>query len=412
MMNYSACVIGLGYVGLPLLHELGKADLNVIGFDVDRLHVENLKQGLVRIEDLDVKEFNKLVQNGRIQITSELESELTSDSYIICVPTPLDEKKIPDLTYVISAANYISKFLKNRCLVVLESTTYPGTTEILLKNIFDNHNKILGIDYLLGYSPERIDPGQKEFSFKDIPKVIAGYDEDSLAAVKELYSKICSQVVIAKSLKVAEMSKLLENTFRHINIALVNELKQVCDLLEINVWEVIKCAETKPYGFMSFKPGIGVGGHCIPIDPNYLAFEIKNKFGKSFRFIDLANKINEEMPRYTVDLIKNKLKSLEITLNQARILLLGMAYKKNISDTRESPSLKVAEILKSLGCEINYVDPFVPSVDIMGEIIQSLQINDINRNWDLVVQLQAHDNFLENIKSRKTNFLDLTGSYE
>jgi len=352
-------VIGLGYVGLPLVRTFCKKGFHVIGFDNDPEKVKLLNAGKSYIFHTPSSFIRKIVRSGCFEATDDFRRLNEPDVIIICVPTPLDGPGKPDLSYVRNTARSIAKALRKGQLVILESTTYPGTTEEVIRPLLEKSGLRAGADFFLAYSPEREDPGNAKFTMEKIPKVVGGVDPVSGRLASLLYSKVVVKVVPVSGTKEAEASKILENIYRAVNIALVNELKVLFDKMGIDVWEVIKAASTKPFGFHTFHPGPGLGGHCIPIDPFYLAWRAK-QFGFNPRFIELAGLINTCMPRYVVSRLAESLKRGGKKVEGAKVLILGMAYKKNVDDIRESPSLKLAEILMQKGACVSYNDPYIP----------------------------------------------------
>jgi len=360
-------VIGLGYVGLPLVIEFCKAGFPVTGFDVDPLKVEMLKNGKSYIKHIDISSLvvedaslsSPKQNNNTFSATAEFSLLKNMDCIIICVPTPLNKQREPDMSFVFNTTRTISQHLRKGQLISLESTTYPGTTDEDMKAILEETGLKAGIDFHLAFSPEREDPNNKDFSTSTIPKVVGGYTQDCLAAAVALYDTIVSRTIPVSSTKVAEATKLLENIYRAVNIALVNELKILFDRMGINIWEVIEAAKTKPFGFQAFYPGPGLGGHCIPIDPFYLTWKAR-EYDFATRFIELAGEINTNMPYYVVDIMASVLNKKGKTLSDSVILILGMAYKKDVDDQRESPSLKIAQLLKDKGAEVAYSDMHVP----------------------------------------------------
>lgn len=350
-------VIGLGYVGLPLVIEFCKAGFVVAGFDVDGKKVETLKQGKSYIKHIDSTLLAP--HASRFTPTSDFSLLSEMDCIVICVPTPLNRNREPEMTYVFNTAKTIAGRLRKGQLIVLESTTYPGTTDEDMRNILEEKGLKAGEDFSLAFSPEREDPNNRDFSTSTIPKVVGGYTEKCLAAAKALYDTIVVKTVPVSSTKVAEATKLLENIYRSVNIALVNELKMLFDKMGIDVWEVIEAAKTKPFGFHAFYPGPGLGGHCIPIDPFYLTWKAR-EYDFSTRFIELAGEINTSMPYYVVAKVVRVLNGTGKALKGSRILILGMAYKKDVDDQRESPSLRIIQILSEQGAGISYNDPHVP----------------------------------------------------
>ncbi len=351
-------VVGQGYVGLPVAVRAAEVGFRVTGFDVDTGRVDALRAGRSYVEDVDAARLAALPA-GRFEATDDPAALRGFDVAVISVPTPLREGA-PDLSHVESAAAILAGALEPGALVVLESTTYPGTTEELLRPILESSGLRAGADFALGYSPERIDPGNTTWTFESTPKVVSGVDADSLRAVADFYGALVREVVPVNSPAEAELVKLLENTFRHVNIALVNELAMFAGDLGVDVWKAIDAASTKPFGFMRFAPGPGVGGHCLPVDPSYLSWRVRRRSGHAFRFVELANDVNEHMPEYVVQRITMLLNQHERAVRGTRILLLGMAYKAATSDWRESPSIAVADRLAALGAHVEACDPHIP----------------------------------------------------
>src|SRR3972149_7305843 len=352
-------IIGLGYVGLPLVIRFCEEGFNVLGFDIDPQKVSHLNQGNSYIKHIPSDTIQRLAAKKVFSATADMSKLREANAIIICVPTPLTDKREPDMQYVENTAKEIAKNLRKGQLVSLESTTYPGTTEELLLPLFTEKGLKAGKDFFLVFSPEREDPGRKDFTTKTTPKIIGGVTSNCLQAGEALYSKIVDKVVKVSSPKAAEMTKLLENIYRSVNIALVNELKMLCDRMGIDIWEVIEAAKTKPFGFQAFYPGPGLGGHCIPVDPFYLTWKAR-EYDFSTRFIELAGEINTNMPYYVVTKVMEALNSNGKSLKGANILILGVAYKKNVDDMRESPSLELIRILKEKGANVSYNDPYVP----------------------------------------------------
>ncbi len=355
-------VVGLGYVGLPLAVEFGNAGFSVVGIDLDARKVGELTKGVSYIQDVPSEAVARLVQAGKLTATTDPAAARTCDTINICVPTPLRKTKDPDLSYVVSAAEAIEAHLHPGMLVILESTTYPGTTEEVVQTILERTGLKAGQDFFLAFSPERVDPGNEKWNTKNVPKVVGGLTPDCSALAAALYTASIDRVVQVTSPKVAEMVKLLENTFRAINIGMVNELALMCDRLGISVWEVIDAAATKPFGFMPFYPGPGLGGHCIPIDPFYLSWKVK-EVGFEARFIELAGQVNSAMPHHAVDKVCEALNEQGKAVKGANILIMGVAYKRDIDDVRESPALDVMALLLRKGAKLTYHDPFVPTID-------------------------------------------------
>jgi UDP-N-acetyl-D-glucosamine dehydrogenase len=355
----SVGVIGLGYVGLPLVSEFHRAGFLVKGFDKDPDKISKLKKGKSYIKHIPSKKIKSMIGSRRFSVTSDFSLLKKSDCILICVPTPLNEYREPDLSYVINTSQIISKYLSKGHLIILESTTYPGTTDGEMKPILEKTGLKAGKDFFLAYSPEREDPNNPNFSTSTIPKVVGGYSPQCLRVAKALYDAIIVKTVPVSSTKVAEASKLLENIYRAVNIAVVNEMKLCFERMGIDVWEVINASKTKPFGFQAFYPGPGLGGHCIPIDPFYLTWKAR-EFDFHTKFIELAGEINTEMPYYVIRRVVEALNSRGKSIKGARILVLGLSYKKDIDDIRESPSLKLIALLKKKGAKVDYNDPHVP----------------------------------------------------
>ena len=354
-------VIGLGYVGLPLIVEFALKDFPTIGFEVDQKKVESINQGKSHIVDVSSEDVKKCLDKGKFEATTDFEQLEKCDIIIICVPTPLRKTKDPDMSYILAAGEQIKKYMRRGQLVILESTTYPGTTDEVLQPMFEDAGFELDKDFLLAFSPERVDPGNPQFQTHNIPKVVGGVSADSGEIASFLYSKIVENVHSVSSARVAEACKLWENTFRAINIGMANEMAKVCNALGIDTWEVVSAAATKPFGFMAFYPGPGIGGHCIPLDPHYLSWKAR-QHGFDSQFITLAEQINSGMPKYVIKLVSDALNDNEKSVKGSKILILGVAYKKDIDDMRESPALSVIDLLRAKGAEVVYHDPFVPEV--------------------------------------------------
>lgn len=359
-------VVGLGYVGLPLVREFTRGGAKVIGFDVDPSKVKALAAGKSYIEHIPSTTVKEMVRSGRFEATTDFKTLKKADCILICVPTPLNKMREPDMTYVEATAETISANLRKGQLVILESTTYPGTTREVMLPILEKSGLKVGKDFFLAYSPEREDPGRKDYTTKTIPKVVGGYDANSLKAAKACYEIAIDTVVPVSSCEAAEAAKILENTYRCVNIALVNELKTMFDRMGIDVWEVIRAAATKPFGFTAFYPGPGLGGHCIPIDPFYLSWKAR-EFGLTTRFIELAGEINVGMPEWVIHKLMEALNDRKKPLKGSKVLVLGLAYKKDIDDVRESPSLELIEMLKHRGAKVDYNDPHCPRTHKMRE---------------------------------------------
>ena len=354
-------VIGLGYVGLPLIVEFGLKGFEGIGFEVDAKKVDEIMAGRSYIVDVPDENVKKCVDSGRLTATTDFSKLSKCDVIIICVPTPLRKTKDPDMSYIIAAGEEIQKHMRRGQLVILESTTYPGTTDEVLQPMFEEKGFKLDEDFLLAFSPERVDPGNPQFQTHNIPKVVGGVSDDSTQVASNLYAQIVENVHSVSSARVAEACKLWENTFRAINIGMANEMAKVCNALGIDSWEVVRAAATKPFGFMAFYPGPGIGGHCIPLDPHYLSWKAR-QHGFDSQFITLAEQINSSMPQYVAGLVRDALNEAEKSVKGSRILILGVAYKKDIDDMRESPALSVIDLLRSRGADVIYHDPFVPEV--------------------------------------------------
>src|SRR5262245_48892436 len=354
-------VVGLGYVGLPLLVELAKAGFHATGIDLDPRKIQAIEQGQSYIPDVSTADVTALRNAGKLDATKDFSIVAELDTINICVPTPLRKTKDPDMSYIVSAVEAIAKYLHKGMLIVLESTTYPGTTDEVVQPLLEATGLKAGVDFFIAFSPERVDPGNPTFQTHNVPKVVGGLTPDCARLASALYGTAITTIVPVTSPRVAEMVKLLENTFRAVNIALVNELALMCDRMGIDVWEVVDAARTKPFGFMAFYPGPGLGGHCIPIDPFYLSWKAKQS-GFDPRFIELAGHINGAMPQYVVGKVGEALNTKRKSINGANILIAGVAYKRDIDDMRESPALDVMGLLRDKGATVSYVDPYVPEV--------------------------------------------------
>lgn len=389
---FDLAVVGLGYVGLPLAIEGSRSGLRVAGFDVSESVVAGLRDGTSHIDDVSDDDIVEALAAG---FTPTTDPGVLGDAAatVIAVPTPL-RGHVPDLSMVEAAALAIGAHLRPDRLVVLESTTYPGTTEEVVQPILEEQSGMkAGADFFLAFSPERIDPGNETWTLRNTPKVVGGIDAASTERAAALYRQVCDRVVPVGGTREAEMSKLLENTYRHVNIALMNEMAVFCDELGIDIWEVIAAAATKPFGFQAFYPGPGVGGHCIPVDPNYLSYRVR-ELGYQFRFVELAQEINDRMPRYVIDRVIALLNDEKKSVKGSRILLLGAAYKPNVSDLRESPALRVAELLVERGATVSFSDPLVEAIDLPGGPLT--RVDDpvaAAAESDLVVILTAHRAF-------------------
>jgi len=409
MTSSDLVIVGLGYVGLPLAQQAVRRGVRVAGFDVSQRIVDGLISGRSHVDDLSDAQ---IVEMNAAGFTASTDPRILADTdaIVICVPTPLDESGGPDLFAVTSACETIRDHLRAGMIVVLESTTYPGTTEDIVRPILEGSGLTAGVDFDLAYSPERIDPGNPVYGVENTPKVVGGINERSTNAAAALYGKFIDTVVRTSGTREAEMAKLLENTYRHVNIALVNEMAIFCHDLGVDLWESIEAAKTKPFGFQAFYPGPGVGGHCIPIDPNYLSYKVRT-LGYPFRFVELAQEISARMPAYVVSRAVRVLNEKSKAMRGARVVILGVTYKKNISDERESPAQPLARRLLELGAEVEYVDPYVPTWTIDGTpIARRVDAAEAAANADLVILLQDHDAFdLDAVCAAATDLLDTRG---
>jgi UDP-N-acetyl-D-glucosamine dehydrogenase len=386
-------VMGLGYVGLPLAVEFAKAGFHVTGFETDPKRAAKLNAGVSYIQDVPTREVRDLVRAGRLCASLDFGGLTRMDVVDICVPTPLRKTRDPDVSYIIAAVEQIAPRLKRGQLVVLESTTYPGTTDELVRPMLEKRGFAVGRDFFLAFSPERVDPGNPRFHTRNIPKVVGGVTPACTEVVSRLYGTVMERVVPVSSTQVAEMVKLLENTFRSVNIGLVNETALMCDKMGIDVWEVIDAAATKPFGFMPFYPGPGLGGHCIPVDPFYLSWKARQS-GFEARFIELAGVVNGGMPYHVAKRVAEALNAAGKPIKNSRVLILGVAYKADIDDVRESPSLDLVEILRRDGARVEYADPYVPSLRHQGRVMKSHPIRASTlRAADCVVIATAHKAF-------------------
>jgi len=385
-------VIGLGYVGLPLAITFANKGFNVIGIDISEGRIRSIRRGISYISDISNKELKETIQSKRLEVTSYFKAIKKLDAVIICVPTPLRKKREPDMSYIKKAVNKIKRNIKRGQIIVLESTTYPGTTREILLPLLESTGLKEGKDFYLAFSPERIDPGNKKYKTENTPKIIGGISDYSTDIAKVLYDQIIKKVVPVSSARSAEMVKLLENTFRIVNIALVNELATLCDKFDIDIWEIVDAATTKPYGYMPFYPGPGVGGHCIPVDPLYLSWKAK-EHGFETKFIDLASHVNEAMPHYVVKKLDKMLREKKKRLKNANILIIGVAYKKNVKDLRESAAIKIINILKRKRSNVSYYDPYFPYFKINGIDMKPAKINEKSlKGFDAALLLTDHSN--------------------
>ncbi len=384
-------IIGLGYVGLPLACEFGYAGFNVTGIDIDEKRVDLLNEGTNYISDVNDEKFSVLVKSGKFRASTDFSCIKNLDAISICVPTPLNKLKDPDVSYISKALSKISKYLHKDLLIVLESTTYPGTTREMVLPKLKSLEFEIGKDLFLCFSPERVDPGNKNYTISNTPKVIGGITKQCTALGQSLYSQIVNDVVSVSSPETAEMVKLLENTFRSINIGLANEVAIMCEKLGVDAWEVIDAASTKPFGFMKFTPGPGLGGHCIPVDPHYLAWKMRTLDYRA-RFIELASEVNTEMPQHIVNLASRGLNKYQKSIRGSKILLIGLAYKKDIDDVRESPSIDVMRILEHEGAQVYFYDPYVSQIKWETEMKTGLDSLKELDTYDLAIILTDHSN--------------------
>ena len=409
--KYDLAVIGLGYVGLPLAIEAANNTLKVVGYDINDSVVSNLNKSVSHVEDISDEVLSDALSK-ELLFTSDSNVLGDSEHIVISVPTPLTDYQ-PDLSYVEAASKSIGENLKIGQIVILESTTYPGTTIEIVQPILENISNLnAGEDFLLGYSPERIDPGNKEWTFKNTPKIVSGINKKSLEKISKFYKSIIDEVIEVSGTREAEMVKLIENTYRQVNIAMVNELAILSNMLDIDIWEVVEAAKTKPFGFQSFRPGPGVGGHCIPIDPKYLSFKTR-QIGQPVRFVELAQEINNSMPNYVVSRVSELMNKKEILLKNSKILILGVAYKKDISDTRESPSIDIIEALLEKSADVSFYDPFVEELLVNKNSITKEENVKNFSNYDLILIHTPHSDFQNiNFNELTSIIFDSTGSFK
>ncbi|NOZ51074.1 MAG: nucleotide sugar dehydrogenase [Chloroflexi bacterium] len=395
-------IVGLGYVGLPLAAAFAEKGFSVIGIDVDARKIASLQQRISYVRDVSSERLAPLMadvpQHGHLHVTTDYVAAQDCDAILICVPTPLNKTRDPDVRFLIAAGESVARHMHSGILVVLESTTYPGTTEELLMPMLEQSPAFagqgtVGEDFFLAFSPERIDPGRQDWTVENTPKVVGGVTPACLQAAVTLYSQVIRPVIPVSTPATAEMTKLLENTFRAVNIALVNEIAMMCDKLNLDVWEVLEAAATKPYGFMKFTPGPGVGGHCIPLDPHYLSWKLKT-LHYTARFIQLAGEINTELPHYWVQKVQDALNEVGKPVKNSRILVLGVAYKKDIDDTRESPALDIIELLRQKHADVQYHDPFVPRFSHNGSEMHCVpNLETAVRQADCVLVITDHSDY-------------------
>ena len=417
-MSVDVVVVGLGYVGLPLAQAACSAGLSVVGFDVKDSLVAGLNAGKSHVDDLSDADIATMLSQG-FSATTNSSVLATADAIVICVPTPLSDEGGPDLGAVLGATRSIASQLKPGQLVILESTTYPGTTDEDVRPLLEANGLVAGKDFSLAFSPERIDPGNPVYGMKNTPKVVGGFTPECTERAANFYARFVDTVVRAKGTREAELAKLIENTYRHVNIALMNELAQFAHLLEVDLWDAIKAASSKPFGFQAFYPGPGVGGHCIPIDPNYLSYRVKTQTGQPFRFIELAQEVNAGMPEYVKHRIQDSLNDAKLALNGAKVLLIGVTYKPNIADERESPVRPLAQALLAGGADVSYHDPFVPEWNVDSEhghhdgdrVLTSVSdVYEAAAAADITVLLQPHKSYeLAQLASASKKLFDTRG---
>ncbi len=389
----TVAVIGLGYVGLPLVVEFGLAGFKGIGVDIDASKVEQVNAGVSYIPDVPTDDVAKLVKSKRLRATTDFSAVKDADAIVICVPTPLRKTKEPDISHILVSCDQIAKYTKKGQLIILESTTYPGTTDEVIQPIFEAGGMKVGRDFYLAFSPERVDPGNPKFLTKNICKIVGGVTPECTKRAVELYKYAITTVLPTSNARVAETAKLLENTYRSVNIALVNELAQMCRHLKIDVWEVINAAATKPFGYQAFYPGPGIGGHCIPLDPYYLTWKARVS-GYEAKFISLAGEVNSNMPHYVLTLVTDAMNDVGKCINGSKILILGVAYKKNVGDVRESPALEIIDLLQAKGAKISFADPFVPSLKVGDKVMKPVKADAKTlQAADCAIIIANHDAF-------------------
>lgn len=408
-MNQHLVVIGLGYVGLPLAQEAASSGLRVTGLDINALVVESLNKGRSHVDDLSDSDVIGMKRNG-FTATTDPRTIATADVVVICVPTPLSNDGGPDLRAVTGATEMCSKYMQKNLLVILESTTYPGTTDELVRPILERSGLNAGVDFNLAFSPERIDPGNIVYGPKNTPKVVGGHTPTCTARACSFYEAFVDVTVPTRGTREAEMAKLLENTYRHVNIAMMNEMARFCHELDIDLWDVISAAKSKPFGFQAFYPGPGVGGHCIPIDPNYLSHNVESRLGYPFRFVELAQEINNRMPAYIVERTQDILNDRSLALRGAHILLLGVTYKANIADQRESPATEIAEKFLTKGAMVSFHDPYVLEWTTVSDAHRVQSPLDAASDVDVVILLQHHAEYdVDQIANASKTLFDTRG---
>jgi len=386
-------VVGQGYVGLSLSCAAAEASFTVVGIDVDGARINDLSLEILSVPGVNESTFDAAIATGRVSFSSDGDGIADSDVIVICVPTPVRDHA-PDLSFIEEACETVAKHMTAGSLVVLESTTYPGTTEELVRPALERSGLTMGRDFLLAYSPERIDPGNEEFDFRRIPRVVGGLTSEATGVASLLYAQLVDKVISVSSCRAAELAKLLENTFRHVNIALVNEMAMLCHDMDIDVWEVIGAAASKPFGFMPFYPGPGVGGHCIPLDPEYLAWQVRRDAGRQFRILEEAQDINSQMPTYVVSRVAEMLNDTSKSVRGSDVLVLGVAYKPDVGDTRESPALPVMSLLSKKGARVRFHDPHVPSCVVNGAELQRTELTQrALQKADVVVLITPHHRY-------------------
>jgi UDP-N-acetyl-D-glucosamine dehydrogenase len=398
-------IIGTGYVGLPLAVAFAKKGFNCIGFEIDKVKIKKLNKGRSYIDDVPSGELKTLVKKQKLKSTSDFNLLKDCDVIIICVPTPLRKTKDPDVTYIIDAARQIKNYLRKNQLIILESTTYPGTTKELIKPMFEDKSLKCGRDFCLAFSPERVDPGNKKYRISNTPKVVGGITAACTTLAAKLYSKIADKVIKVSTTEAAELVKLIENTFRAVNIALVNETALICDKLNIDVWEALSAAASKPFGYMPFSPGPGIGGHCIPLDPHYLGWKMRSLSFEP-RFIELADEINSCMPEYVVYKTARILNRYRKALSETRLLVVGAAYKADVSDARESPAADVITLLGNTGAKVDYFDSHVKKLNLGRKVLTSRKLTGARlKKYDCVIIITAHSDVDYGWLVKKSNLI-------